>query len=383
MIGPAPLARGRPGGPLSGRRLAAKDLFAVAGTRTGAGNPNFLAGAAVETEHAATVAALLEAGADLVGKTLTDELAFSLSGTNVHYGTPVNPRAPGRVPGGSSCGSVVAVADGSVDVALGTDTGGSVRVPASYCGVYGFRPTHGRVSLAGVVPLAPSFDTAGLLAADSKVLELGMRALLGSGGLSVEFDRLVLSRSLLELGDPGVAESLTGQARDLAGRGGLAVVETAAPDLDLLARLRERFRAWQLWEVWQCHGDWITRCQPRFGPGVAARFAAASRVTAEERQASEPARTEAAEVLAQLMGGNGLLALPAATGPAPPLDQDGPAKDDRRARTLALTCLAGLAGAPVLVVPGAEVQGLPVGLAVVGPPGSDEALLGLATAAAW
>ena len=136
VVGPVLLAAGSSEGGLSGLTFAVKDLYYVAGTRTGAGNPNRLAEAPVAIEHAAPVDALLESGAELIGKTVTDEFAFSLSGTNVHYGTPRNPRGPSRVPGGSSSGSVSAVADGLVDFALGTDTGGSTRVPASYCSVF-------------------------------------------------------------------------------------------------------------------------------------------------------------------------------------------------------------------------------------------------------
>ncbi|MGH3390196.1 MAG: amidase family protein, partial [Actinomadura sp.] len=147
-----PLVPGVPDGPLSGSRVAVKDLFAVAGQRIGGGNPDRLAGAAVQPEHAWAVRALLDAGADVIGIAQTDELAFSLFGTNAHYGTPPNPAAPGRIPGGSSNGPVAAVALGQAEIGLGTDTGGSIRVPASYCGLYGIRPTHGAVPVEGVQP---------------------------------------------------------------------------------------------------------------------------------------------------------------------------------------------------------------------------------------
>jgi len=170
VVGPVLLAAGSSEGALSGLTFAVKDLYDVAGTRTGAGNPDRLAEAPVATENAAPVDALLESGAELIGKTVTDELAFSLSGTNIHYGTPRNPTAPGRVPGGSSSGSVSAVADGLVDFALGTDTGGSTRVPASYCGVFGLRATHGRISRRGVFLLAPSFCSIGVFSRSAAVL---------------------------------------------------------------------------------------------------------------------------------------------------------------------------------------------------------------------
>jgi len=142
---------GAPDGPLAGLTCAAKDIFDVAGHVTGGGNPDWKATHTAATRTAWAVRALVDAGATMVGKTHTDEITRGIFGENAHYGTPVNPRAPGRVPGGSSSGSAAAVAGGVVDVALGSDTGGSVRVPASFCGLYGIRPTHSRIPLDGLL----------------------------------------------------------------------------------------------------------------------------------------------------------------------------------------------------------------------------------------
>ena len=169
---------GRTAGPLAGVSFAVKDIFDVAGTVTGCGNPDWLAGHGAAERHAPAVQMLLDAGGRLVGKTVTEELAFSAVGINPHYGTPRNSAAPGRVPGGSSSGSAAAVGGGLVALALGSDTGGSVRVPASYNGIYGMRPSHGRISLAGVMPLAPSFDTVGWFARDPQLLATAGRVLL-------------------------------------------------------------------------------------------------------------------------------------------------------------------------------------------------------------
>src|SRR5215211_2320592 len=155
-------------GPLAGLTFAAKDLFDVAGYPTSGGLPHLLAMSGVKTRTAPTVQKLLDAGARLVGKTITDELAFSMSGKNAHFGTPVNGRAPDRIPGGSSSGSAAAVSNGLCDFALGTDTGGSVRAPANHCGLFGIRLTHGRLSLDGALGLAPSFDTCGFFARDGE-----------------------------------------------------------------------------------------------------------------------------------------------------------------------------------------------------------------------
>lgn len=152
---------GAPDGPLADLTFAAKDLFDVAETPTTAGNPAFAERWGLPSQDAWAVSALKRAGAKLVAKLHTHELAYGMTGINPHYGTPANPHDPSRIPGGSSSGSGVAVASGLVPLALGTDTGGSVRIPASLCGVWGYRPTHGLVPNDGVVPLAPSFDTVG------------------------------------------------------------------------------------------------------------------------------------------------------------------------------------------------------------------------------
>src|SRR5215510_1100984 len=177
---PGPRARLAPlgSGPLDGLTFVAKDLLDVAGHVTGGGNPHWAARQQPALKSAGVVDCLRRAGATLIGKTVTDELAFSLEGENEHHGTPINPRAPDRLPGGSSSGSAAAVASGLADLGLGTDTGGSVRVPASFCGLFGWRPSHGRIPLEGVVRFAPSYDTFGLLARDAAHLQLGAQCLL-------------------------------------------------------------------------------------------------------------------------------------------------------------------------------------------------------------
>ena len=167
---PGPRARieGRAGGPLSGLTFAAKDLFDVAGVVTGGGNHDWPTGRPTPAKHAWAVQTLLDAGCSLIGKTVTDAVSLGILGENAFDGTPKNVRAPGRVPGGSSSGSAAAVAAGLCDTALGTDTGGSVRVPASFCGLYGIRPTHGRLNLSGMLPQAPTSDTTGWFARDAE-----------------------------------------------------------------------------------------------------------------------------------------------------------------------------------------------------------------------
>src|SRR5438270_2833510 len=200
-------------GSLDGLCFAVKDVIDVAGCKTGCGNPTWRDSHPTAVAHAVCVEQLLRAGASCVGKAICDELAFSLMGENYHYGTPLNPRAPDRVPGGSSSGSASAVAQGLVDFALGTDTGGSVRVPAANVGIWGLRPTHGRVSVAGVIPFSPTFDTVGVLAGDIDVLGRAAAVLLGqegeaAGASSERVETVYLLTDAFEISDPEVREAL-------------------------------------------------------------------------------------------------------------------------------------------------------------------------------
>src|SRR5712691_6080276 len=197
-----------PGGPLSGLTLAGKDLFDVAGHPTGGGNPDWARSKPIPTRHAWAVQRLLDAGAALVGKTITDEVSLGIVGENAFYGTPVNPRAPGRVPGGSSSGSAAAVAAGLCDTALGTDTGGSVRVPASFCGLYGIRPTHGRLDLAGMMSQAPSSDTTGWFASDAEIFSRVSAVMLGEAIPDALPTRLVVASDAFALADPETTAAL-------------------------------------------------------------------------------------------------------------------------------------------------------------------------------
>ena len=196
-------------GPLDGLTFAVKDLIDIGGYKTGCGNPNWRYTHPPATVNAVCVEQLLAAGARCVGKTVTDELAFSLLGENHFYGTPLNPKAPDRVPGGSSSGSASAVARGLVDFALGTDTGGSVRVPASNCGTWGLRPSHGFISVAGVNPFAPTFDTVGILASSAVVLAHAASVLLGQEHVPHEEPGTVhLLREAFSIADPEVRRAL-------------------------------------------------------------------------------------------------------------------------------------------------------------------------------
>ncbi|MFC4336728.1 amidase [Salininema proteolyticum] len=354
-------------GPLRGLRLAVKDLYDLAGTPTGAGNPRWPETHEAPDSDASAVSRLKRAGAVVVGKTITDELAWSLNGTNVHYGAPDNPAAPGRMSGGSSSGSASAVALDLADIALGTDTGGSVRVPASYCGLYGMRPTHGRIPMDGVVPLAPSFDTAGILARDASTLRTAMNALYPEPSPPSPIPGVLAPRDIWDAMPPEVRQALYPAVERL----GLDIDRTPLlSGEDELDDARRAYSTLQGWEAWQCHGEWIEAARPTFGPGVAKRFAKAAEIGKDDLAPARKVRAEVTEILTKRLAGGAVLAIPAAAGPAPRLDD----QPDREA-LVRLTCLSGLSGAPAISLPLGKIEGLPIGLQLIAACGADESLL--------
>jgi len=358
-----PLIRPTGTGGLDGESVAVKDLYAVEGYRIGAGNPAWLEQAEPQTRHAAVVDRLLRAGASIRGIARTDEFAYSLAGTNAHHGSPPNARAPGRIPGGSSSGSATAVATGEATIGLGTDTGGSIRVPAAYQGLWGIRTTHGAVTVDGLLPLAPSFDTVGWLTRDAQVLGRVADVLLPPDTSSL--GAIVTAPGLTALADPMVAEAV----------GSIAAATMEWP-LAAMPDWLSAMQALQAWEAWQVHGPWLTGRLDTLGPDVRARFARAESIQPEVAEAAGVEVARAREAVGDLLGDRVLL-LPSASSVAPPLG-DLDALDAVRQATMQLTCLAGIGGLPAVSVPLVTPDGLPVGACLVGPAGSDRALIELA-----
>lgn len=355
-------------GPLSGLTFAVKDLIDVAGVRTGGGNPDWLKAQVPAATSAPVVAALLAAGARLNGKTTTDELAFGLEGTNVHYGMPVNPVCPDRLPGGSSSGSGVAVAARLVDFALGTDTGGSVRVPSSFVGVFGFRPTHGVVSLEGVVPFSPSYDTVGWFARDITTLSRVGDVLLPKADVA-PIRKLRLVRDAFALADPDVSAMLRSCCEALGVSSEITLFDGAADEW------LECYRVVQCAGIWQALGPWIDSAHPRFGEAVAQRFAEASSITPAEIAHWTPIRASLAARVRAILGDGVGLVVP--TAPRVALKRNAAPSEfaDFYPRALTLTSIAGHAGLPQISIPAGRMDGCPVGLSIVASPGHDRALL--------
>jgi amidase len=343
---------------------------------TGCGNPDWARTHGPADGTASCVAKLLAAGADLVGKTITDELAFSLMGENAHYGTPLNSAAPDRVPGGSSSGSASAVAGRACDLALGSDTGGSVRIPASNCGIYGIRTTHGRVALDRTMALAPSFDVVGWFARDPGLMRKAGAALFDAPQAAYAPTALLVATDLFAAADPAVQQALA-PALDRVEQvvGSRRPVQVAPEGIE---RWFDAIRPLQGHEIWQVHGDWVRRTQPKFGPGVADRFRWVATITRDEVAAANQVRAQARARMAELLEGGAVLCLPTSPSPAPLKGLPLPDTDRFRARAILFTCVAGLAGLPQVSLPLGKVDGAPVGLSLIARPGADEMLLELA-----
>jgi amidase len=370
--------RGAAGGPLAGLTAAVKDLYDVAGTTTGNGNPTWLATHPAAAEHAAAVKKILDAGATIVGKTVCDEFFYSVTGANAHYGTPVNPRAPGRLPGGSSGGSASAVASGACDFALGSDTGGSVRIPASFQGLYGLRPTHGRVDATGATAMAPSFDTMGWFTTGPGLLRAVGHVLLEGDAAPAKIGGVIVLEDAFEQADADVADLVKSGLELMAG--GLPAMRHGRIASGGFDPWREAFRVVQGFEVWQTFGDFIRTHRPEPGPGIRERLEAASRITPDEAATARAVLGEARAHIRRVVTPGTVLAMPTAPCIAPLVDGDANEMDRFRTRVMRLTVTAGAAGLPQVSIPIGTLGGCPVGLSFVGWAGGDEALLELACA---
>ncbi len=372
---------GSDNGVLAGRTFAAKDIIDVAGHVTGCGNPDWLDTHEPASVTAPTIQRCLDAGAEFCGKTITEELATGLTGENTHYGSPYNCNAPGRVAGGSSSGSAAAVAAGLVDFSLGSDTGGSVRSPASFCGIYGIRPSHGRIPMAGVMPLAATLDVVGWFARDPNLLAAVGQVLLEGAQRDQTYGDFVVAADAFEKLDRFTKDALLGAVAKVEEFLGSATsVQVAGEDapghgLDSWALV-----ARTLWgaESWAEHRDWIETVQPKFGTGVAARFALRAQVRAEEAVQAGKLREAISSYLDIMLDDGAILALPAAPGIAPLFGGSDSDIDPFRAANEPLGAIAGLGRLSQIVLPMAEVNGAPLGLGLAARNGNDEILLELA-----
>ena len=371
---------GAPIGPLAGLMFAAKDVFDVAGHVTGAGSPDWRRTHCPAHRTATALQRLLTAGATLVGKTQMDELAYGVLGENAHYGTPVNPVAPTRVPGGSSSGSASAVAGGLVDFALGSDTACSVRLPAALCGLFGIRPTFGRVSTEGMVPLSPSLDTVGWFTRDAELFQQIGRILLQPGREVPPATALLVAEDALTLASPKVVDALEVAIEALADHfrpvQTVRLIDTGS-DLSLEAFW---FRVWsvQVREVWAIHGEWILNTKPDSRVLSRETLAAGADSTAEELTEARTIWQQMRHAVRQKIPDGSLMCIPTVADCGPPRGSDPRRRMAFSRPTLSLMSIAGVAGLPQVTLPIAEIDGCPIGLSLIGSADSDESLLSLA-----
>ncbi|MCX5494086.1 amidase [Kaistia dalseonensis] len=365
-------------GPLSGLTFASKDLFDVAGFVTGCGNPDWARTHPPARRHAWAVQRLLDAGATLAGKTITDEISLGLLGRNQFDGTPINPKAPDRFPGGSSSGSAAAVAGGLVDFALGTDSGGSVRVPSSFTGIYGIRPTHGAISVEGLMTQAPSFDTAGYFAAGAEIFAKVGAVLLQDAAPAAPITEILFATDAFAACDPVVRDAAAEPTRSIARAVG-ASREIVIAEEGLPAWNRAQVRL-QCSEFSRTFRAWVDTYNPRFSYEVGSTLAHAALIPESERTEAALLRTAIRARLDALLAGGRVICFP--TMPILPPHRDAPLSVMNEAgdRIVNLTAIAGLSGLPLVNLPLGQAGTIPVGIAILGARGSDLSLIEFARA---
>ena len=364
-------------GALVGSRFGVKDLFHVSGYPTSMGQPVLAALLGTQTKTAPVVQALLDAGAVMAGKTVCDEFAFSMTGDNAHYGAPRNGAAPLRIAGGSSSGSASAVSNQMVDFALGTDTGGSVRAPASHCGLVGLRPTHGRVSLADGLPLAPSLDTCGWFTRDIQLFTHVGNVLMDPDTKPLPAQpRLMSPTDLWSLAtEPALSVLDVAKRRVNAVLGGDRPVTVVLDDIE---KMYWAFRYIQGKEAWESWGTFIGQYAPTMGSAVAERMNWSATVTAEQASSATAFRQRFTAHLESLLGDDGVLVMPTMPDIAPLKSTSEREIEDYRNRAIRMLCVSGLSGSPQISLPLANRDGAPLGLSLLGPRGSDQSLIALA-----
>ncbi len=374
-------------GKLDGLRFAVKDIIDLEGFRTSCGNLDWGRTHPVAAANAVCVDQLLDAGAVCIGKTVTDELAFSLHGENHFYGTPLNPRSVERVPGGSSSGSASAVACGLADFALGTDTGGSVRVPASNCGIFGMRPSHGAISVAGVMPFAPSYDTVGVLAQSLDILTRAATVLLACDlpdGPAIGNIHVVSEAPAIA--DPEIKAALSTPVDRLRNLFPGKVHETSIREIVGESQQKdlepwyETYCVTQWAEIWNSLGSWIDGAKPAFGPRTKVSFELTRNLDRSKIGDAVRRREKYSRRMEGFLGPEDLLLLPTSPLLAPLKGSAGIDRSDRTGtayypRTLSLTAIAGICRLPQISLPVMEIGTVPLGLSLISPRGRDAFLL--------
>lgn len=384
---------------LSGLTFAIKDVFDVKGYVTGFGNVDWMKTHEVAEKTAAAVTILLKNGATCVGKTVLDELGFGITGENIHYGTPTNPQLPSHIPGGSSSGSAVTVASGRVDFALGTDTVGCVRIPASFCGTLGFRSSHGAVSSIGVLPNSQSLDTIGWFARDPSILHRVGCILLQRTAAEVRREKLfVFADDFFQLSKipkqksvhivVKAMENLSGYqppkhmnvgqyiASNVPSLKGFREQSTSLQNgISTLKALSAAMLSLQRYEFKTNYEEWVKSAKPRLGSDVRERVLAAVNTTHENIKTLYKVRTEMRAALHSLLKEDGILVIPTVADPPLKVNSKKGLLTEFHDRAFALSSIASMSGCCQVTIPLGKHDDGAVSVSFIASHGADKFLL--------
>jgi amidase len=366
-------------GVLAGRTFVVKDLFAVAGHTSSFGHPRWRETHGASDVTATVVAKLRDAGATMLGLTKLDQLAYSLIGNAGEGEPPINPLYPDRFTGGSSSGTASAVAGGVCDFGVGTDTAGSIRVPAASCGLFALRPTHGVIDSSGALPLAPSFDVVGILARGPAPLRDAVGCMVSpEPRLSAPLERVLIPTDCLGSLGSDLAAAIVGLASLLRERIGVDVEETSFARFtnglvaDLFARLQAR-------EIWATHSAWLLENRGFLAADVQARLVRAellSRATDEEKATDMRAWWEYARDYEEVTSSGTVILLPVMPGLPPRRSASSDELLKFRVASFRWNAPSSLTGSAQAVVPVRRgVSGLTYGVGLLGIQGQDSSLL--------
>jgi amidase len=358
-------------GLLSNLNFVLKDMCDVKNLKTSCGNPDFFKKCDFANDYAPFLKDLLNEGPVLKGITVCDEFFYSLIGENGHYGTPTNLNAPSCVPGGSSSGSAAALTTDLYDFSIGSDTGGSVRIPASFCGLIGMRPTHNRINTKGVYPMAPSFDTIGWFANNPEIFQKVGNVLLNNIERSnVDFKQYVVAEDLLELCDAEVQDNFNNYINV-----NIPNINKTRLSTNTKAIIADNFRILQGAEVKENIIPWIENNKPNISPEIRSRIDMASKITdIEVNRALIFRKTLIDEIKKSLPEGT-IAVFPTSPFSAPKSGQDDESLGSFRKRLMELTSIAGMTSRPQITIPRLKDKSGPVGISLLGWKYSDEILL--------
>jgi amidase len=358
-------------GNLKNLKFVLKDMCDVKNIKTSCGNPDFYKACEPAKKHAEFLSNILSEGAILEGITICDEFFYSVIGENSHYGTPKNLNAPNCVPGGSSSGSAAALTTDLFDFSIGSDTGGSVRVPASFCGLLGIRPTHGRINANGVYPMAPSFDTIGWFSNNIKTFQkIGEVLLDKNENENITFNQFVIAEDLLELVDTDIKNQFNSYYKELHPN-----IKHIRLSKFSKSEIADNFRILQAGEIKEHVIPWIEKNKPKISLEINSRIEMASEILPLEIDAAKTFRQEIISEINNSLPEGDIAIFPTTPFSAPKCGQSDQDLGSDRKKIMEMTSIAGMTSRPQISIPKFKGKTGPVGISILGWQNSDEILL--------